>query len=215
MNNMKRFAALVLALGFLCCAHAAQATSAQLPLDIKAQFGSIEITDAAYWDSPGSTWFVLIRTPDGVNRLLCYVLENGVWTQKFQTAAAMPQGKNRIKIYITDKVEDFVNDRIIPGPILKVMQYGTGEHESGIILHYGFVRSDPETWTLFNAFFWEEQTHLDIEADSVTFRMPDDQYHDIRKTIPLHMERDLRKIDFTGIPRTAEQAKELLPDGDR
>ena len=90
MNNIKRLAALMLAFGFLCCAHAAQATSAQLPLDIKAQFGSIEITDTAYWDSPGSTWFVLIRTPDGVNRLLCYVLENGVWTQKFQTAAAMP-----------------------------------------------------------------------------------------------------------------------------
>ena len=215
MNNMKRFAALVLAFGFLCCAHAAQATSAQLPLDIKAQFGSIEITDTVYWDSPGSTWFVLIRTPDGVNRLLCYVLENGVWTQKFQTAAAMPQGKNRVRLYITDKVEDFVNDRIIPGPILEVMQYGTGEHESGIILHYGFVRSDPETWTLVNAFFQEEQTHLDIREDSVMFRTPVDQDHDIRKTIPLRMERDLRKIDFTGIPRTAEQAKELLPDGDR
>ena len=129
MNSIKRFAALVLALGFLCCAHAAQATSAQLPLDIKAQFGSIEITDTAYWDSPGSTWFVLVRTPDGVNRLLCYVLENGVWTQKFQTAAAMPQGKNRIKIYVTDKVLDLANDRTIPGPVLIVMQYGTGEHE--------------------------------------------------------------------------------------
>ncbi len=215
MNNIKRFAALVLALGFLCCARAAQATSAQLPLDIKAQFGSIEITDTAYWDSPGRTWFVLIRTPDGVNRLLCYVLENGVWTQKFQTAAAMPQGKNRVRLYITDKVEDFVNDRIIPGPVLIVMQYGTGEYESSVMLHYRFVRSDPETWTLVKASFWEEQTYLDIEADSVTFRTPVDQDHDIRKTIPLRMERDLRKIDFTEIPRTAEQAKELLPDGDR
>ena len=215
MNNIKRLAALVLAFGFLCCAHAAQATSAQLPLDIKAQFGSIEITDTAYWDSPGSTWFVLIRTPDGVNRLLCYVPENGAWTQKFQTAAAMPQGKNRVRLYVTDKVLDFANDRTIPGPVLIVMQYGTGEHESSIMAHYGFVRSDPETWTLVNAFFQEEQTHLDIREDSVTFRTPVDQDHDIRKTIPLHMERDLRKIDFTGIPRTAEQAKELLPDGDR
>ena len=77
------------------------------------------------------------------------------------------------------------------------------------------VRSDPETWTLFQAFFQEEQTHLDIREDSVMFRTPVDQDHDIRKTIPLRMERDLRKIDFTGIPRTAEQAKELLPDGDR
>ena len=125
MNNIKRLAALMLAFGFLCCAHAAQATSAQLPLDIKAQFGSIEITDTAYWDSPGSTWFVLIRTPDGVNRLLCYVLENGAWTQKFQTAAAIPQGENRVRLYVTDKVLDFANDRTIPGPVLVVMNRRT------------------------------------------------------------------------------------------
>lgn len=214
INTVKRFAALVLALAFalLCCVYAAQAT-AQLPLDIKNQFGNAEIVDSTYWDSPGSTWFVLVRTPDGVNHLVCYVLEDGTWTQKFQTAAAMPQGKNRVKIYITDKVEDFVNNRIIRGPVLAVMQYGTGEHESGIMAHYGFVRSDPETWTLFSAFFWEEQTDLDIEEDSVTFRTPVDQYHDDRKTVPLHMERDLKKIDFTEIPRTAEQAKKLLPDG--
>ena len=142
-------------------------------------------------------------------------LENGVWTQKFQTAAAIPQGENRVRLYVTDKVLDFANDRTIPGPVLIVMQYGTGEHESSIMAHYGFVRSDPETWTLVNAFFQEEQTHLDIREDSVTFRTPVDQDHDIRKTIPLRMERDLRKIDFTGIPRTAEQAQELLPDGDR
>ena len=217
INTVKRFAALVLALAFglLCCVHAAQATSAQLPLDIKAQFGSIEITDTAYWDSPGSTWFVLIRTPDGVNRLLCYVLENGTWTQKFQTAAAMPQGQGKVRIVFSDNVLDFANDRIIPGPVLVVVQYGTGKHESSVMVHYGFVRTDPETWTLVNASFQEDQTHLDIEADSVTFRTPVDQNHDRRETVPLHMERDLKKIDFTKIPRTAEQAREILAAGDQ
>ena len=209
MKIMKRFAALALVLGILCCAHAAQAT-AQLPLDIKNQFGNAEIIDSTYWDSPGSTWFVLVRTPDGVKHLVCYVLENGTWTQKFQTAAAVPQGQGRVRIVFSDNVLDFANDRIIPGPVLVVVQYGTGVYESDVLVHYGFVRTDPETWTLVSAFFQEEQTHVDIEADYVTFRTPVDQNHDDRKTVPFRMERDLRKIDFSEIPRTAEQAKELL-----
>ena len=209
MKIVKRAAALALVLGFLCCVHAARAT-AQLPLDIKNQFGNAEIVDSTYWDSPGSTWFVLVRTPDGVNHLVCYLLENGTWTQKFQTAAAMPQGQGKVRIVFSDNVLDFANDRIIPGPVLVVVQYGIGEHESGVMVHYGFVRTDPETWTLFSASFQEEQTHVDIEEDYVTFRTPVDQNHDRRKTVPLRMERDLRKVDFTKIPRTPEQAKELL-----
>ena len=182
INTVKRFAALVLALAFglLCCVPTAQAT-AQLPLDIKNQFGNAEIVDSTYWDSPGSTWFVLVRTPDGVNHLVCYVLENGTWTQKFQTAAAMPQGQGKVRIVFSDGVLDFPNDRTIPGPVLVVMQYGTGVYESDVLVHYGFVRTDPETWTLVSAFFQEEQTHVDIEADYVTFRTPVDQYHDDRK----------------------------------
>ena len=213
---MKKILTMLLLMGLVFALSTALATTkSPLPQEISDCFINDEILDQADLTGFGSDncWFVLVRTPDGVNHLVCYVLEDGTWTQKFQTAAAMPQGKNRVKIYITDKVEDFVNNRIIRGPVLAVMQYGTGEHESGIMAHYGFVRSDPETWTLFSAFFWEEQTDLDIEEDSVTFRTPVDQYHDDRKTVPLHMERDLKKIDFTEIPRTAEQAKKLLPDG--
>ena len=35
--------------------------------------------------------------------------------------------------------------------------------------------------------------------------------HERIETVPLRLERDLRKIVFTGIPGTPEQAKEL-PD---
>ena len=71
----------------------------------------------------------------------------------------------------------------------------------------------PETRTPFDMPFHDEQAHVESGEDTVVFRIPVDWGHDMRKTVPLRMERDLRKIDFTGISRTAEQAEELLPNG--
>ena len=51
---------------------------------------------------PGSTWFVLVRTPDGTNMLVCFVLSNGAWVQAFHTAAAIPQGDGRVRIHFTE-----------------------------------------------------------------------------------------------------------------
>ena len=89
---------LLLVLSLLLCGLPAVQASTRLPTDIRAQFGGIEITGTAYWDTPGSTWFVLIRTPDRVNRLLCYTLQNGAWVQKFQAAESVPQGEGTVRI---------------------------------------------------------------------------------------------------------------------
>ena len=60
--------------------------------------------------------------------------------------------------------------------------------------------------------FQEEQTELTIEEDHITFRTPADRDHDRIKTVPVSMERDLRHIDFTEIPRTPEQAQKIPDD---
>ena len=105
IRKILRIAVLAGMILFTGCRQTAEA-SGQLPLDIRARFGGIEITDTAYWDSPESTWFVLIRTPDRTNILLCFVLENGTWTQKFQTDTAVPQGEDRVSILFTDQVKE-------------------------------------------------------------------------------------------------------------
>ena len=94
---------LLLVLALLLCVLSPAQASAQLPTDIRAQFGGIEITGTAYWDTPGSTWFVLIRTPDKVNRLLCYTLQNGSGLQECQAADAVPQGEVTFRILFSDR----------------------------------------------------------------------------------------------------------------
>ena len=186
------------------CLHGARGTP-QLPLDIKAQFGGIEIAEAVCWENSGSTWFLLVRTPDKVNRLICYVLENGLWTQKFQTTAALPQGDGKVRLAITGQVQDFAMDRTVTGPILMILQYGTGEEENAVSAHYAFLRSEEGIWELFRAFFAEEQTFVYIDADTVTFRTPVDQDRSVLRTVPAQIKRDLRETAFSEIPRTPEE----------
>lgn len=199
-----RAAALFIVLLTVFCLRGAQGTP-QLPLDIRAQFGGIDLAEAVCWENSESTWFLLVRTADKVNRLICYVLENGLWTQKFQTTAALPQGNGRVQLAITGQMQDFAVDRTVTGPILMILQYGTGEEENAVIAHYAFLRSEEGIWELFRAFFAEEQTFVYIDADTVTFRTPVDQDRSVFRTVPAQIKRDLRETAFSEIPRTPEE----------
>ena len=189
---------------FTGCRQTAEA-SGQLPLDIRARFGGIEITDTAYWDSPESTWFVLIRTPDRTNILLCFVLENGTWTQKFQTDTAVPQGEDRVSILFTDQVKESTDGRTETKPILTILQYGTGDDASVPQRQYEFLRTSPGVWELIRAQFTEAQLRLEISEDAVIFLLPTGE--EIRTDIPAGLDRDLRRTDLAGIPATPEEAE--------
>ena len=206
------WAAAAAALVILLCRAPAARAGGQLPLDIRAQFGAIEIVDTAQWDGNGSTWFVLVRTPDHVNRLLCYTLENGAWTQQFQTAAALPQGDGRVRIVITDRSQDFTLNRVTGGPILLIMQYGTGEYESSVIQHHAFARSENGEWLLFSAFFTEEQWNVAIDENEVIYHKPMDRDQNEFHTVPVRLERNLRHADLTAVPRTPEAAEAKIPE---
>ena len=209
LNRKKHIrAAILLTLALLICSFPAARASGQLPTDIRAQFGGIEITDAAYWDSPGSTWFVLIRTPDKTNRLLCYTLENGTWTQKFQTSTAVPQGDGRVRILFSDQEKEVADGAAVIKPVLTVMQYGTGIDDLSVRLRVEFIRSVTGVWDLVRAEFSEEQMRLDFLEDVVIFRPAGDPEADRSEIIPYTLERDLRSIDLSEIPKTPEQAQE-------
>ena len=176
-----------------------------LPADIRYSMSGMEILHSAYWQSPGGTWFVLIRTPNGMNMLLCFELRDGVWVQSFHTSAAVPQGKAGVKrLYITDKVQDYVYNKTAFGPILLILTDDGG--------YYSFQRSDSGQWNLFKVFYQEEQVHLDFDDESVKFRTPVDQDHSRIETVQGVFERDLRKVDLNRIPRSPQQALELLEE---
>ena len=191
-------AGLVLAVVSVCAAQAEQ-----LPTEILDSIEELQILKTAYWDAPGSTWFVFARTPYGANMLLCFMQEGGSWVRSFYTVDAVPQGDDVIGyLFITDKVTSFRNNRtrVIPGPFL-VLSETNG-------CRTAYRRDDAGQWNLYNAFWLKEQMSLDFSDDGIEFRSPIDQDHDRVETVPGRFERDLRKVVYDAIPRTPQQARE-------
>ena len=189
---------LMLVLGFVCTAPAEDL----LPAEIQETIGDLTVLKTVYWDSPGSTWFILARTPYGANILLCFVQEDNPWVRSFHTVAAVPQGENAVKLlYITKAVQDFINNRTTPGPILIILDRD-GNYTS-------YQRSDSGQWNLLYVFWHDEQVYLEYSNDSVTFRTPIDQDHRQSVTVPGAFERDIRNVDINAIPRSPQQAQEM------
>ncbi len=204
---MKKHGWLSILTGFILivgCVYSANAAE-QLPEEIRNVLSGAEITHSAFWDSPGSTWFVLTHTSDGTNILLCFEQHDGGWVQSFHTSTAVPQGNVSVRlIHITDKVQDFVYNRTWPGPVLMILM-DDGSYTS-------YQRSDSGQWNLFKVFYQNEQIYLDFDEESIIYRTPIDQDHSKYETVYGSFERDLRKIDLNCIPRTPAQAQIILEE---
>ena len=198
---------LLMVLALLLCGLPAVQASTQLPTDIRAQFGSIEITGTAYWDTPGSTWFVLIHTPDKVNRLLCYTLQNGTWVQEFQAADSVPQGEGAVRILFSDREKEIIDGQPVIRPVLMITQNGTGEDESRVIRQYEFLRSAAGEWNLIRAFFPDGPLRLEFGDGILSFQLPDGL-----QSVPWASARDLCGISLAGIPETPDQALQLISE---
>ena len=198
---------LLLVLSLLLCVLSPAQASSQLPTDIRAQFGGIEITGTAYWDTPGSTWFVLIRTPDRVNRLLCYTLENGTWVQEFQAADSVPQGEGAVRILFSDREKEIIDDQMVVRPVLMITQNGTGGDESRMIRQYEFLRSAAGEWNLVRAFFPDGPLHLEFGDGILSVQLPDNL-----QAVSWTSSRDLRGISLAELPETPDQALQLISE---
>ena len=194
-------ASFILIVRCVCSASAVE----QLPEEIRNVLSGAEITHSAFWDGPGSTWLVVIRTPDQTNTLVCFEQHDNRWIQRFHTNTAVPQGNVGVKlIHITDKVQDFVYNRTSPGPVLMILM-DDGSYTS-------YQRSDSGQWNLFKVFYQNEQVYLDFEDESIIYRTPIDQDHSKFETVYGNFERDLRKTDLNSIPRTPVQAQKMFEE---
>ena len=75
-----------------------------------------------------------------------------------------------------------------------------------------YQRSDAGQWNLLKAFYLDEQIHLDFDDASITYRTPIDQNHDRFETVQGSFERDLTKVDIKTIPRSPQQAQQILDE---
>lgn len=211
---MKKVMAMCLLLGvFLLNAVPAMA-AIELPFEIREAFRHADIISAAQWNEPDKdTCFVLVRTKEGTNSLVCFINENGTWIEEFSTHEAIPQGDNRVDLQISDGAWSFRNAQndarqYLEGPILIILQYGIDGGSIEQML--SFQRSDTGVWNLIALRNYPASAVISIDAESVTYyRVVADKGQDmVIGTVLCSFERDLRDIRLLDIPLTFQQAQD-------
>lgn len=185
-----------------------------LPSEIRNYFSGsslngAEITETAHLTDHGnsSCRFVLVRTKDGSNAVYCFKLQNGTWVHSFHTKSAIPQGKNRVKIYLSDHMEDGATDKNYPGPILVVCQLD--KEEKYTQLFTGYQLSSCGKWNLFRIWSYGDYGSMVLDDGHITY-FGDADDNKIVGTAYGTFQRDLRYVSLSAVPKTLKEARQKL-----
>lgn len=208
---MMTFAALVL----LCvCATASAETGTPLPEEIRTvlttgNFEGSTILDTADLAGYGSDdcWFALIRSKGGANYLCCFKQQNdGGWKQEFRTSDAVPQTKHDLQVNVrTDGVE-WNELHEITCPTLFIGQ----EDKEGE--YWEFCVSFQLTnhkWMLRTIWSYTGYDHMRFDDGGITYCLEVDSW-DVAGYAKGTIQRDLRYMSLSGIPKTLAEARAKL-----
>lgn len=212
---MKKVMAMCMLLGVRLLNVVPAMAAIELPFEIREALQHAAIVSAAQWnESDKDAWFVLVRTKEGTNSLVCFINENGTWIEEFSTHEAIPQGGNRIDLQISDGAWSFRNAqnderRYLEGPILIILQYGMDGGSIEQML--SFQRSDMGGWNLIALRNYPASAVINIDAEFVTyFHVVADKGQDMAiGTVLCGFERDLRYLRLSDVPLTFQQAQDM------
>ncbi len=199
-------AALILLLISACIAALAEEP---LPEAIRAYFEGADVTGTAHWSDTGSkdTWFVLVRAKNGTNTLHCFTPKDGVWTRRFFTDAAIPQGKNTVTLYTAASVTDWPTDKHIDGPLLIISQLDEGDEYTELFTAY--KRSDAGQWNLIRIWSYIGYGNMEIGSGSITYYRGLEDTR-VAGTVRGTFQRDLRYVRLETFPKTLAEARQKL-----
>lgn len=181
----------------------------QLPAEIKDNLSGVTITRSVYVDGNANekAWFVLGRTGSGNNTLYCYRMKDGKWVKNFSTSKAVPQGKNRVDIYVTAVYQDYTTDKQYKGPVLVIDRMDKGDEYAELSVAY--QRSKDGIWNLFRISGYGEFENMLIGDGYISFYR-DMEDSRIKGTVSGTFQRDLRYVNLSSFPKTYKEAQQKL-----
>ena len=174
-------------------------------------FAGAKIIDSAHLNDPGigDTWFVLLRTKEGTNTLYCFTFNGTAWNKRFSTSKALPQGKNRVVIGITDSMTDFTTEKQFSGPILTICQEDEGDEYTELFTAYRLSSSGQ--WNLFRIWSYTGYGNMEIGEGYITY-YKDLENPRIEGTVKGSFQRDLRYVSLAAVPKTYRQARQKITE---
>ena len=210
---MKRFLVFTLLLVVtLCVASIAFAsTNHSLPSEIESYFSVGDSTILDYADLTGhgadDCWFVIIRTKEGTNILYCFKLKENGWDVAFRTSDAVPQTKRGLHINVgEDGYEGPAATYPYHRPLLFIGQDNEFGDHWDLCISFELQRGN---WLLRRIWSYIGYDHMLFKDGSVTYYV-DNENERVAGTVIGTVQRDLRYVSLSAIPRTLSEAKKKL-----
>ncbi len=167
-----------------------------LPPDIADAISEETLLSSAHAEVPeGDCRFVLTRTKEGGNRLLCFASSGDGYALLFTSTSGIPQSTNPMTIHIASDMEDLTTDQVYDFPALIITQRDeTGEYLE-LLIAYQYQAVD--TWRLFRVWSYTSFENLRIQDDTLSV-FEDAESDQVLLSEKVTVDLDLRRIDLAG-----------------
>ena len=203
------------ALFLLCaCALATAETGSPLPDEIQTYLTTGNMEGTAILDKADLTgygaddcWFVLIRSKGGANYLCSFKqLKDGSWKQEFRTSGAVPQTKHDLMVNVQTSGVEWNELHEITRPTLFIGQ----EDEEGEYWEFcvSFQLAEHQ-WLLRTIWSYTGYDHMRFDDGGITYCREVDSW-DVAGYAQGTIQRDLRYMSLSGIPKTLAEARAKL-----
>lgn len=199
-----------LATMLLCLTFSLASAETYLPQEIKNFFSSQSRSGHSISDSTeiDSYFFVTTKDDNGTNHLFGFKQKNGSWDYWLHTTSAVPQGTASLMLGNAQGSSDLVTGKVYTSPTLtisRISKFGDS-FDMGVT----YVLSNG-AWLLSDLYSKEANNHYVVycKNNAVTY------YSDVNATNPTGtvkatIQRDLRYVSLSSIPKSYKTAKENL-----
>ncbi len=153
-------------------------------------------------------FFVVTKDDEGTNHLYGFKQESGAWNDWLHTTSAIPQGTASLTISNAQGSSDLVTGKVYTAPTLSIARIS--KFGDSFDMDVSYVLSNG-TWLLSDFSSSEANHHYVVycKNNAVTY------YADINATKPTGtvkatIQRDLRYVSLSSIPKSYKTAKEHL-----
>ena len=194
----------------LCLTDSLACAEANLPQEIQDFFSAQSRSGHSISDSTEIEGYFFVATKDakGTNHLYGFKQKSGSWNYWLHTTSAVPQGTARLMLGNAQGSSDLVTGKLYTAPTLAIDR--VGKFGDSFDMGVTYVLSNG-TWLLSDFFSKEANNHYVVycKNNAVTY------YSDINATKPTGtvkatIQRDLRYVSLSSIPKSYKTAKERL-----
>lgn len=190
---------------------------ADLPQDIQKYFSAKSYADCKVLGHAALTnhgnndcCFVLLRDGKGINTLFCFKQKKNTWKKEFQTSKAVPQTNQEMWISIAmEGGYEAASPDPIKAPQLCIGMMNDSQEYVALWTIFSLEKGQ---WNLHSIYGYSSGYEaMVVKENSITY-YHDAEFTSVKGTVRGSIQRDIRYLNLSSVPKTYEKAKATLTE---